>query len=188
MKKFTRARKILTLIGVLALCALGIKYAVTGHYELLFIDVAVALLGLFLFNHLYDRFHQDEWSYAAFLILLVLHCSYLYELSPLGIRWDHYMHTYAGIAIALIADRLFKLERWGNAKRGVVLILLAAGVGSIHEIVEWIGYAYLGRGEGFLLFGAGDEGEWRNSILDMLCNTLGAFVCTLIIVYKKKRA
>lgn len=169
-----RAKWALTGVAVILLIILGVRY--TLEQSEMKYDILVSIAGIFVFLWLWKRTNQDALSYAAFLFMLIMHNLYLYPLSPLGINWDHYMHTISGFAAALIADRWFLKERWGRAQRGFVIFFLVMGAGALHEVVEWLGYAFLGEGDGFLFFGAGDEGEWRNAMIDLMFNGLGAFI------------
>lgn len=175
-----RVRITLTIIGVVILVFFLIKYALQGRWELFWADTIISILGVGLFNLLWTRLRQDNVSYLGFLILLTLHVAYLYPHSILGVPWDHYMHFIGGGAIALIADRMFAQEKhWGMGYRALIIILVAMGVGAIHEVIEWMGYAYLGEGEGWLFYGEGDEGAWQNAMLDMMFNFFGATLVAL---------
>lgn len=169
-------RKWLTIIGVGIIILLCIKYIVQQRWELLFGDIFITLLGIWLFNRFWRHCNLDNKTYGIFLVGLILHASYLYPYSPLGIRWDHYMHFYGGFVIAMIGYRIFLKEKWSSWKLFLILLLFTLGVGAFHEIVEWLGYGILGEGEGFLFFGEGDEGEWRNAMLDLIFNCTGMIV------------
>ena len=56
------------------------------------------------------------------------------------------------------------------------------------EILEFVGYSFLGEGEGLLFYGTGDFGEWNNVSWDLISNTLGATSGSLglLLHYKKK--
>lgn len=165
-------RKQMTVAAVVVLVLLGVKYTI-AQSELKY-DIVISLLGIWIFYRFHDRLNQDLVSYGGFLGMIILHNLYLYPFSPLGINWDHYMHFFSGIALALIANRWFLPLKLPVLQRSWLIVLVVVGAGGIHEIVEWMGYGFLGEGDGFLFFGAGDEGEWRNAMIDMIFNLFGA--------------
>src|SRR3989338_637322 len=146
----------------------------------LFLDAIVSLLLYALFYHYHKMFHQDSLSWFFVTFTILLHNLHLYGTSPLGIRFDHYMHFIAGFTIALVTDRLLS-ERLPLFKRVIVLVLCALGFGAIGDVVEWLGYGILGSGKGFFYFGIGDEGEWRNAILDTIFNGLGGITLASLV-------
>lgn len=162
---------LLTLFTFAILASLGLKYLVSSRVGMVF-DIVLSLIGLGIFLKLYDSLGQDIISYFFFAFVLVLHNLGLYAASPFGIRFDHYMHFVGGFAIAMMADRAFT-QQFSMMKRFVFLVIFTLGIGSIGEIIEWLGYAFLGSGEGFLFYGMGDEGEWRNAMLDLIFDLLG---------------
>lgn len=180
-----RTTWILTAIAYTILLVLGITYFLQERWDLLRFDVLIGMIGIGVFLWLFEKAHQDNWSYGGFLIVILLHSAFFYESSPLGVSWDHYMHFIGGAVIALIADRLY-FEEHGRTKRAALLVLVALGVGAVHEIVEWLGYAYLGEGEGFLLFGAGDVGEWRNTVLDLVFDLLGGLATAAAVIRRRR--
>lgn len=182
-----RNTHIITVATLVLLLLLDATYIAEQRWDLVRIDMAVAFIGLGAFLLWGKRLGQDNVSYGVFAFMLFLHCAYLYEMSFFGIRWDHYMHTVGGISIALIADRMVLREKFSVPRRIVILLLLTLGIGAIHEMVEFFGYMYFGRGEGFLLFGAGDEGEWRNAILDLCFDALGAIIVSIGVAWRQLR-
>lgn len=162
---------ILTVFTFAILASLGLKYIVSNRIGMV-LDIILSVIGLALFLKFYDTLNQDISSYFFFAFALVLHSLGLYAASPLGIRFDHYMHFVGGFAIAIVTDRAFT-QKFSPMKRFVFLVIFTLGVGAVGEIMEWLGYAFLGPGEGFLFYGMGDEGEWRNAVLDMIFDLFG---------------
>ena len=130
--------------------------------------------------------HLDRFSYSIFLFALILHNMGLYATSPLGIRFDHYMHFIGGFALAVIGDRIFN-EKMSRGKRFILIVVFALGIGAVGEIFEWLGYGILGTGDGFFFYGMGDEGEWRNSMLDLIFNSLGCISFALFAFFRKDK-
>jgi len=76
----------------------------------------------------------------------------------------------------------------------LIAILAALGIGSIIELSEYLGYLFLGQGEGFLYFGGTGDltgnynlgGAWINSSVDMIFNLVGSFAgLVAYFVYEK---
>lgn len=176
-------KNILTVMSSFILLALLIKHA-SPKSEFIF-DVISSMLILLIFYKFYDRLHQDNLSYFFLLFTLVLHNLGLYASSPLGIRFDHYMHFVGGFTIAIIFDRFLK-ESLSKPKRFALVIIFALGIGAIGEIIEWVGYGILDSGEGFFFYGTGDEGEWNNSIKDLIFNSIGAVTFAISTLLRKR--
>lgn len=170
--KVKRLENALFIAAFVILSALGIGYFASGRMGMVY-DALISIGVLALFWKIYSRLNQDTTSCFFFIFALILHNLGLYSTSPLGIRFDHYMHFVGGFAVAIIADRILT-EKFGAAKRFALIVIFAIGIGAIGEVIEWLGYAILGSGEGFLFYGSGDEGEWRNAIFDMIFNSAGA--------------
>jgi uncharacterized membrane protein YjdF len=107
-----------------------------------------------------------------------MHNLSLYETSPFGFRFDHYMHFVGGFTISAVTNRIF--DDSSKIKKLMLLVFISLGIGALGEILEWLGYSILGAGDGFLFYGIGDEGEWRNSIFDMIFNMFGALFFSLL--------
>jgi len=180
-----KMKNILALISLVILIFMGIKYIYAKNTGLI-MDVSFSIIILIVFYFLYQKLHQDVISYFFLIFSLILHNLYLYPTSPLGIRFDHYMHFVSGFTIALITDRIFN-EKIGKIKRFYLLIMVALGIGAIGEISEWLGYGILGYGDGFFLFGSGDEGEWRNCILDLIFDLFGGIGMGVITLFRKNK-
>jgi uncharacterized membrane protein YjdF len=168
----------LLLCGIAALVALGVYHALRSSTFVF--DVAISLIGLLLFARYGERFGQDRASLVAFLAWVVLHNLGLYDKAVLLLPWDKWMHLIGGAVLALMVQRALERERWGAAKQVFVVVAVVLGMGALHEIVEWLGYGYLGAGDGFLFYGQGDFGEWQDSVTDMMCNLAGA-VCVALL-------
>ena len=66
----------------------------------------------------------------------------------------------------------------------MVAISIMVAFGAFIEISEYWGFRYIGFGESYLGFGAGDNsqnfGPWENSSLDTTLNFMGGFLAVLI--------
>lgn len=183
--KYHYFEKILLFFGSTVLGILLLFFLYTHEYHLV-LDIVVSLAAL-AFVMIYKReLKQDAISIFFLVTALILHNLHLYGSTPLGIPFDHYMHFYAGFTLAIIADRLF-FEKMHTLKHNFLIIFVALGVGSVGEIIEWLGYGILGSGKGFFFFGMGDEGEWRNAALDMIFNMSGAVLAAIVCFLSRKK-
>ena len=80
-----------------------------------------------------------------------------------GIPFDRIMHFTAGIALAFVFYQFLSKSGIKTNKIALALlaIFIATGIASMTEIMEFIGYSFLGEGEGLLFYGTGDFGEWK---------------------------
>ena len=128
-------------------------------------------------------------AYLGFSVFtLMLHHLKLYSNVYAGIPFDRFIHTLAGISIALVIGwYLLKEQKLvPSPSIFIVFVFLAFGIASTIEIVEFVGYATLGEGEGILFYGTGDFGEWNNISWDLISNMIGAIVGTGILFFKTK--
>lgn len=168
----------------------------TGNLEYIG-DKILAVVALLVILWCYKSFHMNIplALFAAFVF--ILHHLKLYGNFYLGIPFDRWIHFLGVMAVALLA---FQFLKYHNKMKSLNLwdvcvfsFLTALGIASLIEVTEFIGYSFLGEGEGLLLYGTGDYGEWNNSSWDLICNTIGAFVAVTamglkeLIWPKKKR-
>lgn len=182
--KDKKIKNILTIFAGIAFAVLGVKYVISMRRDLIF-DVLFSIIIVGIFYMFYNKLHQDYKSYFFLIFALVLHDLFLYDTSPFGIRFDHYMHFVGGFTIAIIIDRVFN-EKLSKIKRFILLVIFALGIGAVGEIIEWTGYQVLGLGEGFFRYGIGDEGEWKNAIFDLIFNGFGAMTMAIPTLFRKK--
>ncbi len=182
---FDKIDKILFSVGVLFLCILLFFFLYRHDYDLL-LDSSISLAAVILFYMYRRELHQNTITLFFFITTLLLHNAHLYGTTPFGVPFDHYMHFYAGFALAFIADRLL-VEKMHPLKHAFFIVFVTLGLGSLGEIIEWLGYGILGSGKGFFFFGIGDEGEWRNAALDMIFNTVGALIATIICFFRQNK-
>jgi len=180
-----------TLIGFLFLFVKGIISITEGNPELIsdrFFEAGLFLLMFFFYKKLKLRI----WTLAIAAFAIVLHHMYLYGTFYFGIPFDHIMHLVAGFAVCVIFYQILLNSYKKPNLIGILLlsIILAMGLTSGMETVEFIGYSFLGEGEGILYYGTGDFGEWNNMSWDLIDNTLGAIAgaiaYTSFIVIRKK--
>jgi len=177
-------KQVIAYIGFTLLFILLLYYKQLNEHDLI-LDAIVSIGLMAGFYWKYDTLKQDNWSSLALFAAVILHNTHLYGSAPFGIRFDHYMHYFAGFAIAIVVDRYF-YERLTKLQRFILLSLIALGLGAIGEIAEWLGYGILGSGKGFFYYGIGDEGEWRNAVLDMIFDLAGGLTMAVISFLRKK--
>jgi hypothetical protein len=141
-----------------------------------YVPITVVLVGVFALLHRTVQFRTATlWALAAIAIgnmaggVLLIDDRPLYEFALVGsLRYDKVFHAIATGVGAWAA--LEALEHWSNARRaGLVLaaFLMASGGGALVETVEYIGS---------LILENSSIGDYDNNMLDLVANTLGAFV------------
>jgi hypothetical protein len=75
-----------------------------------------------------------------------------------------------------------------------LVIASVAMLGTVVEIIEFLGFMYLGPGEGMLFFGPGDSGKsddaagiYTDAMSDIMVNLLGSIIGALLYYYVKYR-
>ena len=195
-----KARIIITVIGIILFLAF-IVYESTRVPDYVPDTILFIALTITLFL-LYTKLDLDLVSYSAFIIALLFHNSGAfgwYNISPIGIQWDHITHITGIFAPTLILfryfRRLFTASKSNNLYVILIIILAALGVGVVIEYYEFAGSFIIGQGEGGLGQGEGDiETElgnslYLNTILDLIFNLIGAVLGVItgfMLSYHKK--
>lgn len=180
-----------TLIGFIYFFIMGIMSIAEGNYEIIFDKFFEAVLFMVLFL-VHKKLKLSVWTIAIAASAIMLHDRYLYGNVYFGIPFDHIIHFVAGFAVCVLFYQILLNSYKKPNLIGVLLlsVVLAMGLTSSMETLEFIGYSFLGEGEGILFYGTGDFGEWNNMSWDMICNTLGAiagaFAYSSFTVLRKK--
>jgi hypothetical protein len=169
---------LIAVLGIIAVIILGIHYFFTESLELVLHAIA-SIAVMVTFYGFGKRINQDTTSYLFVASTAILHNLNLYDTSPFGIRFDHYIHFLGAFSIAIIVDRLFKQEI-SRLKRFLILMVSALGVGAIVEIVQWLDYSLLPNFEAFKVDGM------SNTIGDMISNGLGGLAMGAIALFRKE--
>ncbi len=170
-----KAIRAVSLAGVAFFFVWGIVTIALRDNELIFdrFYSAGIMLAAYL---LYRRMHLRIFTLVFALAVLFLHHIKLYGQTYWGfLQFDMIMHFAAGMALALIFYNYLSYDH-SRAWSAVMAFLIAVGIGSLSEIMEYIGYYLLGPGEGLLFYGEGDFGEYADVAWDMICNSMGAFI------------
>jgi len=79
--------------------------------------------------------------------------------------------------------------------KAIMIFLVIASVamlGTVVEIIEFLGFMYLGPGEGMFFFGTGDSandgtiaGEYIDTMTDIIVNTFGTIIGVMLYYYHK---
>lgn len=171
------------IISFIIFTALGISAIITKNVEFIydrFFSAIIILFGYFIHRKIYLRLY----AFLPIMAVAIMHHLKLYGLVFYGfIEFDMIMHFSAGFAIALILYSYLKYEIDGSRfKYGLIAFLCTLGITSSNEIMEYIGYYFLGPGEGLLFYGTGDFGGYADTAWDLICNTLGAFFAVSLAI------
>lgn len=144
-----------------------------------FFSAFLALMALVF----YRRMRLSAFSLMFGLAVLIMHHLNLYGNYYFSWPFDRYMHFFGGLAVTLFfAQYLYHSQ----GKRGIAVaflsVTIAAGLGAYLEIIEFVGYATFGEGEGLLFYGTGDIGEWNNISWDLISNVSGGLVGSAVFL------
>ena len=110
----------------------------------------------------------------------------LYDLYfiPGIFRYDNFIHTYATFIgtlalYSLLGDYIDERIRKRYFIFALILILMAIGMGTINELVEFLAVVVFGVVE--------KVGGYFNNALDLFFNTIGAIIATIVIYYYQER-
>lgn len=163
------------------------------------IDATFSITILIIFFFLVKKFEIRTVSILLFNMALMLH-----NLGGFGayqwrvgwFEWDLLVHSFsslvAGFIIAEAISRRLHLRKGKLEKFTVVdehkvltiilVVSLVIMLGMVIELMEFIGYNYLGSGEGLFFFGYGDFGigdyakEYFDVMTDIIANIVGALL------------
>jgi uncharacterized membrane protein YjdF len=100
------------------------------------------------------------------------------------LKYDNIVHTFGTFTATLmlynlIADFIDDRIRQHYAIFSLLLVLMAIGIGTINELVEFLAVVFLGASE--------QVGDYFNNSLDLFFNTVGSIIaCVLIYVYRER--
>ncbi len=176
--------KAVTIITAVFFLIWGVLAVFTKNTEFVFDRFFSAAFAIFVYRFR-NKINLKLHSLALGVLALTMHHLKLYGGVYLGIPFDKIMHFTAGFVLGLMLFYYFiSLE---PKKKPIYLkvilfaVIFTVGLGGLLEIVEFVGYSTLGPGEGVLFYGTGDFGEYNNTAWDLICNTLGALLSTMII-------
>lgn len=191
MEKRDGCIRLALLVGMFVFLVLG---ALSFDKDPDFIFDRFLSAGFFLFFFLfYKRMGLRLPVLLVALGALVLHHLKLYGNVYFGFEFDMIMHFVGAFAVSLIMYQYLStcdgIGCSSKAKLAFMAMFCVAGLATLIEVTEYFGYAKLPAGEGILHYGLGDEGDWGDSVSDMLFNLLGSItgVLTMVIAHYIKR-
>jgi hypothetical protein len=172
-------RLVVTLIAFTA--AFGIYgLAVDSPFVSYYIPITIVVAGIVAMIHRAAHFSSAVlWGLMMVAFgnlaggILLVRGQPLYVMKLVGdIRYDKPFHA---LATGVAAWACFEaLTRWSGRSGGAIAfsaLMLAAGVGSLVEIVEYIGS---------LIFQTTNVGDYGNNMLDLVANLIGAMIAVAI--------
>ncbi|MBT3303742.1 DUF2238 domain-containing protein [Candidatus Woesearchaeota archaeon] len=166
---------LITLIPLIIIEILAIK--TSSHYKYDFIFVVGLLVGVYLLRKKIDLQPAHYIMAGIFLLLHFFGFFGFYELFPLGIEYDYWVHGFFGFMSAfIILKAIHHRKKYRDCiSIFVVVLVVMLGLSAFHELFEYGGALALGEGEGVLFIGAGDADEWDTQ-KDMLNNVIGGLL------------
>lgn len=197
-RKLAQERKVKILFWYTVIYIVGftIWAVLIRNYEFMYYAM---FLGIFVFatTAYYKEFYLSYHVIAGLSLFGFLHImgglayvgqTRLYDLYliPGIFRYDNFVHLIGAglgtlIAYNFLRPHLNMRVRHNPAFFGILIVLIALGMGVINEILELIAV---------VLFNAADSvGDYMNNALDMIFNLLGATLATtyLFVLNKRKR-
>ncbi len=189
-----KKNELIFVFTVVYLAAFTVNAIFHQNYEFLY--YTVLMFGLIcIVVTIHQRLHLAFFIIINLSILGFLHLSggnlyfgrlRLYDFYVIGglIRYDNIVHSYATFIATLGLYSLLSPFIHQSVKErypifALILILMAIGLGTINELVEFLAV---------LAFGVAEKvGGYYNNSLDLLFNTLGATAATVVIYFYNYR-
>lgn len=165
------------------------------------LDASLAILLLIIFYFI------DMWlDFGVVLIILFNLGLIVHNLGSFGFyslsfglfEYDNFVHVFSSFAagyiiISIIAKKfhyrsgILKKKTVVDDHKALAVLLVISFVislGVFVELTEFIGYAYLGVGDGLFFYGSGDlgaglSGEYIDVMTDIIANIIGAIIGVL---------
>ncbi|MDD2807388.1 MAG: hypothetical protein PHW95_02630 [Patescibacteria group bacterium] len=193
MNNFLNSKKnyLVFTFTVVYLAAFTFNSIINANYEFLYYTFLISFIIYLIFT-IHQKLHLAFFilinlSLMGFFHLLggnfYLHGNvrlYDYYIIPGIFRYDNFVHTYGAFIGTLTLYSLLNLVFDERVKKryfifSFILVLMAMGMGTIVEIVEFIGA---------MTFNAWDQvGDYTNNALDLVFNTLGAILAATVIYF-----
>lgn len=179
---------------IVYLAAFTFHGVLNANFEFLYYTVLLSFL-IYLVIYLHQRLHLGFFILFNLSLLGFLHLLggnlylgelrlYDYYFIPGVFKYDNMIHAYATfIGTLALYSLLISQFRTPVKKRfpvlALLLILMAIGMGTIVELVEFFAV---------IIFGVAEQvGDYYNNTLDLLFNFLGSIVATVIIYFYQYR-
>ncbi len=178
--------RVYTILVVIALLAFIVISAFAGHKEALYYDaifVPVVIITSLFQKHL----RIPGTIFVMFTLLFLLNAAggglmiggvRLYDLFFGPVRYDMIVHFYGSfVATFLVYNLIYPYinttDRWHDPYLRLILILMAAGLGTLVETVEFSAVVFLH---------ADGVGDYFNNAFDLVVNLLGAITGSIPVM------
>lgn len=109
---------------------------------------------------------------------------YDYWIVPNHFRYDNFVHTYGSFIATLtlysmIANFVDEKLKKNHVVFSLILILMAAGIGTFVELFELSAVVFLGAGD--------QVGGYFNNAFDLFFNLIGAILASIVIYFYRER-
>jgi uncharacterized membrane protein YjdF len=151
-----------------------VPHAGVAKYRFSFLFLIPILWGVYALRR---RLSIRPLHFALFALALLIHdlgAFGAYSWNVFGLQFDWCVHFFFGLVGALIAARALEAQLAARGFAfGLLVVLVIAGIGGLHEIVEAASTRYLGSDLGMLHIGANNPYDTQE---DLFANVLGACV------------
>ena len=196
-KEGEKARKIIKIVIIFTFLYMILFAGISiyrKNYEFMFYIVFVSLI-IILLAFLRRKIHLPVYLIVALSLLGLLHFAggnvfiqgaRLYDQVFFNgaIRYDQVVHALGSFLFVFLGYNLLSKYLDDRIKKNAfllpfLLVLLGLGFGAFYEIVELFGVVFFGGGKGV--------GTYINNAVDLVYNTIGAIIASMIIFrYNKK--
>lgn len=169
-----------------------------NNFEFLFYT-GIMIILIWIVVDVYHRVNLQKWVIGSLSLLGLLHLAggniyfygtRLYDVEwfryPFLVRYDNIVHLFGTFVLTFLVYNLVQpivdlnLRKRKRMLFMGMLILMALGVGSLNEIIEFIAV---------VIFDAADKvGDYDNNARDLVYNLAGALMATGIIYHYYKEA
>ena len=162
--------------------------------------IADRFAGILLFDFFLLVNEKIDFHWLAFILVMFafnLHHAGLYGSYIFGVPADsiiHFCTNFAGVLLfynIFYSSKLFAKAKINRLVLMVIIFFFVTGIAAFGEIIEFIGYSFLGEGEGLFAYGIGDFGEWNDLSWDLISNSIGAvfgiFIFNILKLEKRIR-
>ncbi len=164
------------------------------NYEFLYY-AGIMSLFVFIILFYYKQFHLTITLIVCLVVLGAMHIlggniyfagTRLYDtwLIPGILKYDNLVHAF-GTAIATLVCYNILLPKMENSTKyrpfafSLMLVLMAMGVGALHEITEFLAVVFLGAQD--------TVGDYFNNQIDLVYNLIGSIIVSVFLYFHHKK-
>jgi len=183
------------------LAFIGTAYLVDVHDYISDSIMLIVIMSLLFWW--YNSLRLTPRIYMALTFAFALHNAGVfgfYNISPVGLQWDHVTHFVGEFVAAIFVYNYFKLGNYFKQKTTAerwtlycLILLSILGFGVFVEFMEFYGYFVVGDGLGVFGHGLGDintefiNSEWFNTMFDFIYNFFGGLCGILYARFVMKK-